>query len=429
MAFASGMSEALYVGFETSFKILPGTFNAYKVAVINPRFTPAVGRFTSNALTGLAQPRSPAFGKQGLDWSMEVEGSKENFAPFLRGHFGAPLADQGYAGPPLIYDHYFGFAAMPSLAIEERHTDISKNFARQGAYAGSMDMTCDAEGLNTATFGGIGAFQTNESSATIINGTITDLSGSLPFNLVAGTVKVGGTAAAYIQQVSIRSNRGLDKRNHIDGTNQVGVVFSQIPTVELGIRASFQDTDLLDKSINNTETSLELFILELNTGYGLKIYCPTIVIRPGAPETAGTGLANINLTADAYARGSASDIAGEILGKYIGTGTITGLNTKTLVAKADAFTDETFTFTSTEETGLAAVVTKINATAVNLTADQEMGRLRLSSKTKGTSSKIRVNVSSTSLALLGFTASVDYTGFASQSIVARLTNATATVGS
>ncbi len=420
MTFAGGMSEALYLGFEQSFKVLPADVDAFKVPVINPRYTPAVGRFTSDALTGRPQPRPPAFGKQGLDWTLDLECNKQSMAPFLKAHFGTPVSQAGVTG---WNDHYYGFGSMLSLFMEERHTDLSKFFVYQGKYCGNMDVTLDAEGLLKATFGGIGAFMRPTFATTVINGDITDYTGDLPLNMVAGIVKIAGQAVGYFQQIALRSSRNLDKRNHIDGTTQVGVIFSQLPTVEVTVRASFQDTTLLEKAIANQEPGIiEFYVLEAGTGHGVKFTMPTVIFRPATVETAGTGLCNVNLTGDAYARGSASDTAAEALGKYCAA-PITGLTGKTLVIKPDALTEETFTMTAAEESGgIEAVAAKINGTAVGLKADNEGSRLRVLSKTFGTSSKIRIQPASTGLTELGFVASVDYLGLESQSLVARLSN-------
>lgn len=424
MPFAQGMNEALYLIFETSFKVLPGTVNASKVPIINPRFTPAVNRFTSDALTGSPDGRPVIDGKVGVDFSFELESNRESLGTLLKGLFGVPVAEYGLASG--LFDHYFVLAALPSMQTEMRFTDVSQNLQWGGLYIGSLDASFEAEGLMKATFGGMGAFQINEGSSTIINGAITDKTIDVPLSYLLATIKEAGVAIAYAQMVSLRVDRGLDKRNHIDATNQVGVIFGQIAKVSGTLKTSFQDKALLDKALNSTETSLEIYVPDTSNGCGLKVMTPTIKLKPAAPDTNGTGLADLSFEFDAYARGTASDTAGEVLSRFIGSGALS-LNTKTLVMSIDGGGNQTITFTATETT-LALTVTKINATLTGAVASSENGRLVVTSSTKGTASNVNVQASSTAIAIgdLGMS-SGSKPGLTAKQIVCRLTNSTATI--
>jgi hypothetical protein len=421
--YGQGMSEALYVGYETTPGVTPATFNAFKIPVMNPSWKPSITKFSSTALSGSAEPRPPVFGKIGSAFTFELEGSKDSYGPPMKCFFGTPQ-DQGLTP---LYDHYFTLGSMISGVVEERHTDTSQNFLVNGNYFGQFDLTVDPEGIAKATFGGMGLSTTNEGAATAINGSITDLMSALPLSMVTATIKQGGVALGYVQQFAVKANRGLGSQNHIDGTKNIGVIFSQIASIGGTMRVSFQDKALLDLALNSTETNFEVDILEVGTGCGLQLIFPTAILEPSMPVASGTGLVPIDFNWSAYARGTASDVSAELLGMYIGLGTIVGLSTKTLVIAGDAGADETFTMTVTEEGGLAAVVTKINATSVRVTASVENGRLKIASKTFGTTSSVRIQAASTGDVLLGMIKAVTYAGFSGKSMIAQLTNNRATV--
>lgn len=421
MAFASGMSESILMGYETTPGVIPGTFNVFKLPVMSPSFKPVITKTSSTALTGTPEPRPPVFGKRGGNFTFDLEGSKDSYGPPLKGFFGTPVD----VGLTPTYDHYFSLGTMLSSTFEEQHSDIVQNFAHQGAYIGQWDLTVDPEGILKSTFGGMALSMINEGAATLVNGSITDLTGALPLNMVSATLKQGGVSILNVSQFAIKCNRGLGVVNHIDGTQNRGAIFSQIATVGGTMKISVSDKALLDLALNNTETSFQVDAYETGTGLGVSILIPTAVLEPSAPVAQGTGIVTADFNWSAYARGTASDVSAEEVGKYIGTATIAP-TTLTLVVAGDAGADETITFTGAETT-LATSVTKINATSIRFTASAEAGRLVLRSKTFGTASSIRVQAASTADVIFGLTKAVTYTGQAAKSIRVRLSNNRVTV--
>lgn len=416
MAFAQGMFEALYGGFETSFKTLPGTPTADKEPVINPAFRPAVNMFQSEALTGSAEPRPVILGKVGVDLSFELEASKESLTMPLKGLFGAPTS----AGTTGYYDHYYVLGTQPSMFFEQRHTDISQNLLWKGCYIGEGQFNFESEGLCRVTFSGMGATQTNEGSSTVITGTITDKTGQDPLNYMDGAIKENDVTLGYVQSVNFRINRRLDKRNHIDATNEVGVIFSQVAEVTGTVKASFQDKALLDKALASTETSMECTIYSL--GHGLRVLFPTVKFKPTSPITNGTGLADIDFEFTAYARGTASDIAGEVCSKYFTTLALSGL---TLIIATDGAADQTVTFAAADDTPTEAAAA-INTQTTLCTASVENGRVVIRSDTKGTTSSVKIQVASTADITMGYD-NVVHNGYGAKSVLMRVSNASATV--
>ncbi len=414
------MFEALYMGFETSYKTLPGSPTADKLPVINPQFKPAVTRFRSEALTGSPEPRSVVDGKVGVDFSFELEASKESITAPLKGLFGAPTS----AGTTGFYDHYYTLGTLPSCFFEQRHTDISQNFAWEGCYIGEGQFNFEAEGLCKVNFSGMGALQLNEGASTVISGAVADKTGEEPINYLSGVLKLAGSTIAYAQNVSFRVNRGLDKRNHIDSTSYIGVIFGKIAEVSGTMKLSFTDKVVLDYALNSTEISLE--VTEYSAGHGVRVVMPTLKLKPSAPITNDTGLNDLDFEFDAYARGTSSNIPGEAVSKYFGTGTIAGLDTLTLVISPDGGANQTVTFAATDDT-VAEVVTAINAQTTLMTASAENGRIVIRSDAlTGSSSSIDVKVASTADGTLGFD-NVAHAGYSAKSILVRVSNASAAV--
>src|SRR5262249_17271777 len=120
MAYASGQGESLYMGPESSFKVMPGSAVADKLPVISPSIAADPSEFTSEALTGSGAPRPTVYGKVKVNGSFQIESSSDSLGMPLRGLMGATSTNQGTVA---LYDHIFAWGAQTeSFFIEERHT-------------------------------------------------------------------------------------------------------------------------------------------------------------------------------------------------------------------------------------------------------------------------------------------------------------------
>jgi Phage tail tube protein len=423
--YAQGMKEALYLGLESSFKVMPTTVNGVKVPVINPSLKPSRNTFTSQALTGSPEPRPIRFGKTGCDGSFTIEGSQDSLATPLYGMFGA--AD--VSGTTGFYDHIFTMDNPKPMWFEEQHTDISQYAQANGMYIGSAAFNLAAEGLMQVAFTAMGA-KYKLAASSFINGTSVDQTGDLPLSYLYNAVEIGGSANGILESLTLNVNRNLGKQSAMDATNELAVIFSQIASVSGTIKALFTDETVMNYGLNGTETSLRVFI-PAGSGLGMVIYMPTVVFSPGSITTNGTGLCSIDGNFTAYARGSASDIAPVIRSKWFETVTIGSGTTDSFKIKVDGASAQGETLTAGASQTPEDIQTDLaGLTGCVVSLERQTGetgaRVVITDSAKGSSKSLQIDATGTAQTVLGFDTTA-HDGYDAKSIVITLMNAASSI--
>jgi hypothetical protein len=419
---ATGMNESLSLGKEVSFKTMPATVNASKVPVTSPSIKPSRSEFQSQALTGSPQPNPLVTGKIGVDGSFTLECSKDALEPILDGVFGTPVK----SGTTGFYERIYTLGTMLPMFVEQAHSDVSRYFLWNGIYFNSVSFIFGSEGLMSASVDVLGAKQTiNE--VTEIDGTHSDLTTAIPFSYLHSRISVAGAKVGWSQEVTLDINRNGYKELAQDETNEVAFIGFAKASVTGRVKALFQDVTSFHTAMtaaqNGTETSIEIYV-PAGDGHGVWIVLPTIVFKPAAPVTSGTGVVTADLEFTAYARGPASSVPAGIRSAFF---TSIDVATETLVISVDGAADQTVTFPEDTDTP-AEVAAAINAQATGCTAVVERaagetgGVVRIISNAVGSAGSIQVKASSTAEALLGFDTAA-HLGLSGQSVVAYLVNA------
>jgi hypothetical protein len=418
--YGQGMNEQLLLGFETSFKTMPGTVNADKVPVVNPSIKPSRNKFQSNSLTGSPQPRPVVFGKIGVDGTLRVECNPISLMPVLKGLFGTPTSQQCGTN----YDWTYTLGTMPSMWIEQGHSDVSRFFLVNGAYIGSASFDFAVEGLMEADFSFVGGKLT-VANTTAVNGSTTDRTGLAPIEYIQGRIKQGGAVIGYTQDVRLDINRNLQKEFAQDQTTEVATIFSQVASVSGRLTALFQDTTLFALSMSGAETSLEIFV-PFSSGYGLLVYMPTVKLEPGEVVTSGTGIVKVDFSFTAYARGTSSATAGYVRSQYFSGPVTVNTGNDLIAVKVDGGSIQNVTLTNGSRT-VDQIVTDLQAGLTGATVSVERlpndagGRFIIQSNTTGTASSVQIDVTTEAEATYGFDNSV-HAGLSNQSIIFTLMN-------
>jgi hypothetical protein len=416
--YAQGTGESLVLGFENGVGVLPSPVIADKVPVTAPAIRPNRNKFTSNALTGSAEPRGVKFGKQNIGGSFGLECNPASLMPACRGLFGG-WRTSGVAG--LWAQEYF-LGTQPPMFSRQAHSVIGQYLLRQGFYLGSTTWSFASEGIMEATFNVMGATEVI-AAVDQVTGTITDRTGYDPFSYLLVRIKQGGAVLGYSTAVDVTIDRKLGIQNAQDQTNGPAVIFSAVAAITGKMTALFPDATLYNLAVGGNDTSLEIWC-PAPGGYGLLVEMPTIKFDMPAIITNGTGLVTQELAFDAQGKAGVSLLPGRVRSAYFTTATLPALVGLTLIVSADGAGAQTFTFTGAETT-MDAVVTKIMATATGFVASVDRqagdtgGVLRLESSTKGLLSSINVTAPSTADVLLGIDNAV-HTGLDGKSILVTL---------
>ncbi len=165
-----------------------------------------------------------------------------------------------------------------------------------GVEFNTLNLTIPASGIVTGSLGAIGQGQDvlqDLSSLTDTTGpTFTDPTTTAPFDSFTGAITEAGSSISVVTEVSLSLANGLAVRNVIgsDETLQPSIGRSNLTG---SITAYFENATLLEKFLNETESSL-VVTLQDPAGNQYVITLPRIKYNGGQPDTSGEGAITIN---------------------------------------------------------------------------------------------------------------------------------------
>ncbi len=177
-----------------------------------------------------------------------------------------------------------------SFTIERYFADIQsadKPYHRfTGVEVNSMELQIAANAMTKGTFGFVGQNMVTATTA-IAGSTYPAASTTSPLDSFTGTLSEGGTAIAVITEMQLNLENGLEPR-FVVGSKQSLQPSIGRSKVSGSITAYFENSTLLDKFINETESSLE-FTLPDAAGNMYRIFLPRIKYTGGQPDVSGEG--------------------------------------------------------------------------------------------------------------------------------------------
>ena len=186
-----------------------------------------------------------------------------------------------------------------SFTIRRHFGDLDSGNAYHiftGCEFNSVSISMTPGAIVTMTFGIIGQGQSTQASE-ISGATITSATTSEAMTAIEGSILEGGSTIGTVTDVSLEVNNGMDTRFSIgsDETLQPSVGRA---TVTGTMTAYFEDQALLDKFINETNSSLDVRLQD-TAGNQYRFYCPNIVYTSGQPDVEGEGPIVLSMGFDA----------------------------------------------------------------------------------------------------------------------------------
>ena len=275
----------------------------------------------SNTITSDRNPQEPGLGQVNVsgDLAVELGGLAHTRLIYLAlGDYSVTAQDPD--ATPGSGDEYYEHtikvgSSIPSFITEIRFSDgagLTRYAKFDGCKIATWSFSLRTDAFAESTFSITGSSETFTS--TEYDSSPDDV-GFGPFTTYNATLKIGGSSAASITEISFNVNNNLDENTFAIGT---GSVRTQLPEGRVGIDGNFtaQFTDdtltYIDMAQNSQETSL---VIELARGNGsgttgneyLKIEFPEIKLRPPRKEI--TGPQGVFLTFNFFAYADDSDSA------------------------------------------------------------------------------------------------------------------------
>jgi hypothetical protein len=158
----------------------------------------------------------------------------------------------------------------------------------RGVELNSVQFTIAANSMVTGTFSIIGQSQETAQDLTGLGTpTYNPASTTSPLDSFTGSLQEGGTTVAVVTEISMTLQNGIEPRFVVGSKNSI---YPSIGRSNLTgqVTAYFEDSDLVNKFLNETESSL-VFTLPDGAGNQLRVTIPRIKYTGGQPDVSGEG--------------------------------------------------------------------------------------------------------------------------------------------
>lgn len=283
--------------FESSYGSDPDTPDAKLMPINSLTLNSTQAKNRPGTKRGHRNPAAPFDGNIEVSGSAEVPVDAEAFAWWLKAMFGTPDTE----GSDAPYTHTFKVKdEQPSLVVEKKFADASSTIAHakyNGVKIGSWNMEIGGDGELVSTLEMSGAEEDIGETAYDDDPTEPDFS---RFQMFQAQVKENGSEIAIITEADFTVNFGLDTdtARTLGNDGVLGDIIEGIIEASGNITALFQDRDLLDKSMDSTETSLEFGFTDGDLELWIKFN--EVQFERNTPEISGAGGVTISLPWQAY---------------------------------------------------------------------------------------------------------------------------------
>lgn len=155
-----------------------------------------------------------------------------------------------------------------------------------GVEFNTLQLQINANAMVTGTIGVVGKDMAT-ATAIVAGATYNAVSTTSPLDSFTGTLNEAGTPIAVITEIQLNLDNGLDPRFVVGSKTTLRPSIGR-SNVSGTITAYFENSLLLDKFINETESSI-LFNLPDGAGNNLKFTLPRIKYNGGQPDVQGEG--------------------------------------------------------------------------------------------------------------------------------------------
>ncbi|MDR3561757.1 MAG: phage tail tube protein [Negativicutes bacterium] len=293
MARAKGFNSQLALAFETTYGQTPASPTGYNMPMNQSKITINQNLINSATIRGRRDQAQMAVGNTDVAGSIVVPVEQIAFGYWLRAMFGSPTTTG--SGDP--YTHVFKVSSgQPSLVLEQQYPDIPAYEMFNGCKVSGFSFSYGGDSELTASINIMGAKRTV--GAAPFASPLTSIAG-LKYNNFQGTIEEGGSPLAIVTSASLTADFGLDGNTYAIGGGGFRTSLSEGNLQVSGsINAFFQDTALLNKAINNTETSLKFKFT--NGNHSLQFFMEELFFQQTSPGVDSDKGINVTLPFKAY---------------------------------------------------------------------------------------------------------------------------------
>ena len=304
---ARGIQTSIAIFEEDTFGADPGVPDGQKIYVTSFGLAKSQNRIDSETLSNSRGRVEPFLGNINASGSVATEMAAESSGTLFKHLMGVNTTTG--SGP---YSHALTIGDLPtSLMFELDYGSAIVGTGRYAKYNGckinNASFDFPTEGACTASFDVVGVDAVL--AAAPLDASLTD-NGATTFSSFSASIEEGGVAIASVKSVSMTVANGLDEGSYVIGSGGKRVSLPDgFSTVSGTLTAVFDSTDLMNKALGDTETSLKITVAR-GDGLGtagnesIEFLVQQMKYDPTTPSVNGPGGIEIALPFKAYKIGT-----------------------------------------------------------------------------------------------------------------------------
>lgn len=266
MAYAQGSRSGLTYVVESSFGTTPGTPTMIRLPINTHSLNLAKQRVQGNEIQPDRMPRVDRHGNRSPAGDIVADFRAVDFDDLLESAFQSSFGTSGAASLKI--------GTTPKyLSVEDQADDISQYRLFTGLAVSQMAISIAPNQMVQSTFSMVGKDMTI--SATSQDSDPTADSGSEPFDSFSGSINEGGSTIAIVTGLNFTLTNSLAPA-HAVGSATAGQLESGRAVVEGTLTAYFEDEALINKFLNETESTLEIVLDDTTSGETYTFLFPRI---------------------------------------------------------------------------------------------------------------------------------------------------------
>lgn len=287
---ANGSRHSLYAVKEATYGTTPTSPALELVRITGTTLGLAKDSLQSEEVRSDRQMSDFRLGSNQVSGDVNFELSYGSFDQFLQA---ALLSEDWAADVPVVgTDQIKSGTQRASFTFVREFSDIQAAdkpfYIYTGVEINSMQLTIAANSMVTGTFSVVGQAQTTASDLTALGTpTFPPASTTSPLDSFTGTLNEGGSVIAVVTEISMTLANGIEPRFVVGSKN---TIYPSVGRSNLTgqVTAYFEDSSLVDKFLDETESSLQ-FTLPDGAGNEQKYIIPRIKYTGGQPDVSGEG--------------------------------------------------------------------------------------------------------------------------------------------
>jgi len=289
---ASGSRLAVTYAMEDSWASLPTANSAYELRVTGVGVNLTKESFQSQELRSDRQIADLRHGMLAVSGDIPVELSYESFDDIIE----SAMFEDWTSSETIVTG-----TTEKSFTIQKYFSDITQYHIFPGCVVNTWTIDVTPNGMITSSFGVMGETMTTAVASVLDTASVK--STNSPFDSFSGTLLEGGVANALITSINFSLTNNITTLPVIGSNTTVGLVDGRC-NITGTVSAYFANSTLLDKFINETESSLSFQLVDPSSNT-MTFSLPRIKYSGGDVPVNGEGPIALNMPFQAlYSSGS-----------------------------------------------------------------------------------------------------------------------------